>query len=338
MSRKNNFDLIDQLEDLENIPAIRNVTEDEYRQRPSRNNTSKQLNIDEISSLAEQENEIIFSYSASKHEKEWLIRSLADFYRQQWFDDVLRLIKGGGKEASVYQCSGNGTTGREYIAAKVYRPRKFRQLRNDSLYREGRLVLDDEGHEIHDGGALHAMRQRTKFGLRLMHTSWIEHEFQTLQLLHQAGADVPEPYASGNNAILMAYIGWEDLPAPTLNNVNLSVKQARQVFERVIHNVELMLSKHRVHGDLSAFNILYLDGEVSLIDFPQSIDPDINRNAYAIFCRDILRLCEYFQVQGLTCDPHSLADDLWLKHGYAIREPVDPRLISIEDLDDDGFF
>ncbi len=99
-----------------------------------------------------------------------------------------------------------------------------------------------------------------------------------------------------------------------------------------------MLSKHRVHGDLSAFNILYLDGEVSLIDFPQSIDPDINRNAYAIFCRDILRLCEYFQVQGLTCDPHSLADDLWLKHGYAIREPVDPRLISIEDLDDDGFF
>jgi RIO kinase 1 len=335
MSRKNNFDLLDQLEGLENIPAIRNVTEDEYRQRPSRNNKSKQLNTDEISTLAEQENEIIFSYSASKHEKAWLIRSLADFYRQHWFDDVLRLIKGGGKEASVYQCAGNGTTQREYIAAKVYRPRKFRQLRNDSLYREGRLVLDDEGHEIHDGGALHAMHQRTKFGLRVMHTSWIEHEFQTLCLLHQAGADVPEPFASGNNAILMAYIGWEDLPAPTLNTVNLSIREARKVFDRVIHNVEIMLSNHRIHGDLSAFNILYLDGAISLIDFPQAIDPDINRNAYAIFNRDILRLCEYFQAQGLRCDPRSLADDLWIKHDYAIKEPADPRLFSLEDLDED---
>jgi RIO kinase 1 len=335
MSKNNNFDLIDQLEGLENIPPIRNVAGEELSQRRSQKNNTKKTTVDDISELVEQENGIVFSYCASKHEKEWLISSLADFYRQQWFDDVLRLIKGGGKEASVYQCVGNETTQSNYIAAKVYRPRKFRQLRNDSLYREGRLVLDDEGHEIHDGGALHAVRQRTKFGLRVMHTSWIEHEFQTLNLLHQAGADVPEPYASGNNAILMAYIGWDDLPAPTLNMVNLGIKEARQVFDRVIHNVEIMLSYNRVHGDLSAFNILYYDGEISLIDFPQSIDPDVNRNAYAIFIRDILRLCDYFQAQGLECNPRSLAEDLWTKHDYPIRQPVDPQLLSVEDLEND---
>jgi RIO kinase 1 len=196
-------------------------------------------------------------------------------------------------------------------------------------------VLDDEGHEIHDDRAMHPVRQRTKYGLRVMHTSWIEHEFQTLNLLHQAGADVPEPYASGNNAILMAYIGWDDLPAPTLNMVNLTVNEARQVFDQVIYNIEIMLSNHRVHGDLSAFNYLYLDGTISLIDFPQAVDPDVNRNAYAIFCRDILRLCEYFLAHGLKCDPHSLADDLWIKHGYTIKAPVDPRLFPIEDLNND---
>jgi len=329
MSHNQNFDLVDQIEDLEDIPSIRNVSINEFRRKTSIK--SKKLISHKIPDIAEQEQELRFSYRASKHEKEWLIRSLKDFYEQQWFDDILRIIKGGGKEASVYQCAGNETTQSQYIAAKVYRPRKFRQLRNDSLYREGRLILDDEGHEIHDDRALHAVNQRTTFGMRVMHTSWIEHEFQTLQLIHQAGADVPKPYASGNNAILMAYIGWDDLSAPTLNMVQLEQKEVRRIFDNVIHNVEIMLENHRVHGDLSAYNILYFEGKITLIDFPQAIDPDHNRNAYSIFCRDLTRLCEYFQSQKLSCDPTHLAEDLWTKHGYKIRQPVDPRLMSMND-------
>ncbi len=288
----------------------------------------------QMEKLAEEENELDFSYHASKHEKAWLIDSLADFYRQQWFDDILTLVKSGGKEASVYQCLGNQTTGEKYIAAKVYRPRRFRQLRNDSLYREGRVNLDDEGHEIHDDRAIHAIRKRTRFGMRLLHTSWIEHEFQTLTLLYEAGADVPQPFISGNNAILMAYVGWDDLPAPTLNTVDLEPGETNSIFDRIIHNVELMLENHRVHGDLSAFNILYFDGEISLIDFPQVIDPDVNRNAYPIFRRDILRLCEYFQAQGKKCNPGKLAEDLWLKYGFPIHEAADPRLVALEELDE----
>jgi len=333
MSTNNKFDLIDQLEDLEDIPAIRNIPNHEYRRRASSKSKLKQLFHDEMSELAEQENDITFSYSASKHEREWLISSLEEFYRQQWFDDVLRLVKGGGKEASVYQCVGNATTQSSFLAAKVYRPRKFRQLRNDSLYRQGRLILDDEGHELHDDRALHAVSQRTTFGLRVLHTSWIEHEYQTIKLLHHAGADVPKPYANGNNAILMAYIGWDDLAAPTLNTVNLKVSEAQRIFDQIIHNVEVMLENQRVHGDLSAYNILYCEGEITLIDFPQAIDPDVNRNAYPIFCRDITRLCEYFQGQGLKCEPGKLAEDLWLKHGYKIRLMVDPRMLSSDDFD-----
>lgn len=327
----NTFELHDQLEDLENIPAIRNVPESLLRQRNNPHKGKRQSIPDQMAELAEEEHTLTFTHSASKHEKEWLISSLEAFYHQQWFDDVLSLIKGGGKEASVYQCLGNETTQTRYLAAKVYRPRKFRQLRNDSLYREGRLHLDDEGHEIKNGGALHAINKRTTLGMRLLHTSWIEHEFQTMTLLHEAGADVPQPYVSGNNAILMEYIGWDDMPAPTLNTINLDLVEAQGLFDQAIHNIEIMLAQDRVHGDLSAYNILYFEGAIYLIDFPQAIDPAVNRNAFAIFQRDMMRLCDYFHTQGVNCNPESLAKDLWVKHGFHISQPVDPRLLPIEE-------
>ncbi len=330
MTTNHQFELYEQMEDLQGLPPIRNVPEDQLRYRHPDRKKNKENNNIETFALEEQENVFTFSYGASKHEEIWLNDSLKDFYQQHWFDDILRLIKGGGKEASVYQCLANQSAKNKYVAAKVYRPRKFRQLRNDALYREGRLHLDDEGHEIRDGRAIHAINKRTNFGKRLLHTSWIEHEFQAMSLLHKAGADVPEPFASGNNAILMTYIGWDDTPAPTLNMIELNPREANRLFDKAIENIEIMLSNHLVHGDLSAYNILYLDGKITLIDFPQAIDPRVNRNAYAIFRRDITRLCEYFQSQDLDCNPISLADQLWEKHGYSIRPSIDPQLIEMD--------
>ena len=102
-------------------------------------------------------------------------------------------------------------------------------------------------------------------------------------MLKQAGADVPAIFDSGNNAILMSYIGEAEMPAPALNKVDLDPAEARELFERVLQNVEIMLAHDRVHGDLSAYNILYWDGEITLIDFPQAISPKDNRNAWFIF-------------------------------------------------------
>jgi RIO kinase 1 len=332
MSTKHHFELYEQLEDFEGLPPIRNVPDAQLRGRKAAVKGSNRKRSD--LTLTDEEEKFRCSYGAAKHEKEWLVNSLEDFYHQRWFDDILRLIKGGGKEASVYQCLANNTTGGQYLAAKVYRPRKFRQLRNDSLYREGRLHLDDEGHEIHDDRAIHAIHQRTKFGMQLLHTSWIEHEFQTMRLLHEAGADVPQPFVSSNNAILMAYIGWEELPAPTLNTVNLSQNELKIIFDKVLWNVEIMLDNQRVHGDLSAYNILYFEGEIFLIDFPQAVDPFVNRNAYAIFQRDLRRLFEYFQRGGLDCDPKDWARTLWQRHGYQVGPSIHPKLMEPEILDD----
>jgi len=209
-----------------------------------------------------------------------------------------------------------------FIAAKVYRPRRFRNLKNDHLYREGRTRLDEDGHEIIDGGMLHAMNKRTEYGLKLMHTSWIEYEYRTMQVLYNAGASVPQPLARGDNAILMTYLGDEDFPAPMLNTIDLEPDEVRYIFEIILENIEVMLVNNIIHGDLSPYNILYWQGEITIIDFPQSINPHQNRNAFSIFERDVKRICQYFAKQGLEVDAKQTAAQLWMSHQCPIfQEP-----------------
>lgn len=269
----------------------------------------------ELSTQYDDLREYDFSYEASRHESWWLLDSLGPFFDEQWFDDVLSIIK-GGKEASVYLCQGNPTSGKQFLAAKVFRPRSLRNLRKDYLYREGRAQLDSDGLEIVDDRQARAMRKRTTYGQELLHTSWIEHEYRTLKILHQAGGDVPVPYASDHNAILMDYVGDRDLAAPTLNGIRIGKSEAAMLFERVLKNLNVMLDQERVHGDLSAYNILYWEGEIYLIDFPQAINPHRNPNAYTIFQRDVKRVCDYFNAQGVRADPYTLAEELWTRHGF----------------------
>lgn len=310
------------------------------QKRPQRVYKPKRSAVDIAASLAADrtgEDEFDFSYHASRHERQWIVDSLGNFYDSHWLTDVTRLIK-SGKEASVYQCATHPETfpgGKPYLAAKVYRPRRFRNLKNDHLYREGRSDLDADGNLINDDGMLHAIRKRTEYGRQLLHASWIEYEFQTMTNLLSAGADVPFPHTRGDNAILMAYIGDADMAAPTLNSVNLEPGEARRLFDRVVHNIDLMLANRTVHGDLSAYNLLYWEGEITLIDFPQAIDPLINRNALPIFERDVRRIWEYFVSQkGADGDPRQLARALWKKHRYPMKPDVHPGLLDEDNRDD----
>jgi RIO kinase 1 len=342
VSRLSYLDDLEEIEEQNALPAIRNMSERDRRshitprkKRPADRPSQAKI-IANLAGQAEDQKEFDFTYHASRHERAWILDSLTGFHDGKWLNDILRLIQ-GGKEAHVYQCQANTSVGglqNPYIAAKVYRPRRFRSLKNDHLYREGRQHLDADGNVVIDDGMLHAMAQRTGYGLELLHTDWIMHEYQALQTLHTAGADVPVPLVSGNNAILMAYVGGDETPAPTLNSIHLEKREAQRLFERVLHNIRLMLAQRCVHADLSAYNILYWEGEITLIDFPQAIDPLINRSAFAIFERDVRRVCEYFARQGIKSNPRRLASDLWRTHGYHISPEVHPALLDPEDRRD----
>jgi RIO kinase 1 len=142
-----------------------------------------------------------------------------------------------------------------------------------------------------------------------------------MRVLHDAGALVPKPYMRGSNAILMEYMGEVDAPAPTLNHVTLDPVEAQHLFDQLMDNVRLMLMHDRIHADLSAYNVLYWEGEVKIIDFPQAIDPATNRHAYAILQRDVTRLCQYFQPYGIKVDDRKLVKNLWAEY-VATRNPA----------------
>lgn len=268
------------------------------------------------------------SYTPARFEEVWLRSSLRSFYDQDLISDVLAQIK-GGKEANVYRCQAHPRTGVELLAAKVYRPRKFRNLANDRVYREGRPILTGEGRPVKasDHRIIRAVDKKTDFGVQVQHTSWLMYEYTTLEQLSAAGGAVPKPIAANENAILMGYQGDAYRAAPALHQISLRPREARRLFDEVLRNVELLLQHGLIHGDLSAYNILYWEGQITLIDFPQVASVDTNRNAEDLLRRDVRRVCDYFARQGVPSDAIAIAQNLWQRYGI----PDDPALSFVEE-------
>jgi RIO kinase 1 len=212
-----------------------------------------------------------------------------------------------GKEASVYCCQSHPRLGKGLFAAKTYRPRSQRSFKNDGVYQQGRTT--------HDARADRAIANRSTNGMAMQFGMWIGCEFETLRRLHAAGADVPEPIAQAGSVILMEYFGEWGSVAPQLQNVQLGAHEVGPIFGQILDNVEIMLDQDRVHGDLSAYNVLYWEGKVQVIDFPQAVDPMDNPDAYALFCRDLERIYAYFAPYGVRCDTRHLARKMWIDCG-----------------------
>ena len=302
-------------EDIEGfIPYLvpdRRAHRAERGQREARPPQRLPVVIPETAVMISDENEMVMTFGAGASEETLLQTALGGFYRDHVITDVLARVK-GGKEANVYCCQAHPGTGLSLIAAKIYRPQAHRTMRNDAIYREGRLMLDDEGKGIMRGARLkRAIAKKTDFGREVMTFSWIEHEYDMLQLLHAAGADVPRPIGHVSNAILMEYLGDVNDPAPNLNSVVLSRTAARVMFKRLLWHVELMLKHNRIHSDLSAYNILYWESKAVVIDFPQAVVALTNPHAFDLLQRDIERLCQYFARYGIQANAPALAARLW---------------------------
>jgi RIO kinase 1 len=156
-----------------------------------------------------------------------------------------------------------------------------------------------------------AVAKRSKVGLEILHSSWLTNELNMLRTLHAAGVIVPKPLGSNDNAIVMEFLGDEVYAAPPLESVTLQKREAQRLFKLLVDNVLLMLKLGVVHGDLSAFNVLYWQGEVRIIDFPQALNVEKNPHAYKVFVRDVTRVCDYFARYDIRTYAAGLAKDLW---------------------------
>ena len=341
MNTDESIDLFNDLDDTEQTENFINKNKRPQRFHERHFKYVRAANAEFLKGQDDSSKSFKFTYKAARFEEWWLLESLGSFYEHKWISDVLRRLK-GGKEASVYLCQAAAESdahpepSREakLLTAKVYRPRSLRNLKNDGIYRTGRTDLGEDGNALFKAADVNAIRKRSTYGEELRHTSWIAYELQTLEILYEAGADVPKPYALEKNAILMEYIGDIGTAAPTLNSVTLDRDEAKPLFERVIRNVDLLLANERIHGDLSAYNILYWDGDITLIDFPQVVHPEANPSAWVIFLRDVTRVCQYFAAQGVKVNARKLAAELWTAHGHKVVQEVHPSQLDAESKED----
>lgn len=252
-------------------------------------------------SVASEDEEL--SRFASRESDRSDLLAIQEFIDEGYITGVSNVVK-SGKEAAVYRCRAHRTIGAEFAIAKVYHDHVHRAFGRSGLYEEGR--------PMGPGQVRRAVAARTEFGREAELSMWVDHEFELLSALNYAGADVPAPYACTDRAVLMEEVTGVDGPAVQLQHAALPLDEAQTVLDRILWNVEVFLRENVVHGDLSAFNILWDGSRATIIDLPQGIDPRKNQNAQRLLERDIKNVASYFSRYPVErLDAQQMARNLW---------------------------
>ena len=109
----------------------------------------------------------------------------------------------------------------------------------------------------------------------------------------------------------MEFIGDETgNPAPRISDLKMEKEEAEDAFWQSVQNLKRIVSSGRVHGDYSAFNILWHDRKAVVIDFPQVMDFKKNTNAISFLERDVHSLCWSFSKQGVNSNERQILRDV----------------------------
>lgn len=209
-----------------------------------------------------------------------LLINTIDHLRQDFEDlEYLREVK-SGKEATVHLVKSQG----ELLALKVYKPHAVNSARGTYMH-TGQL----------DGRVQRALKKRTERGKKMEKSLWTYTEYNNLNKLYESGASVPEVYGFTSAAILMQFIGDGINPAPRLSETSLTLAQAEHALDVVIENILIFYEAGVIHGDLSAYNILWFNEHPYIIDFPQALNIYHNRNAFPKLMKDLENTTRYFE-------------------------------------------
>jgi RIO kinase 1 len=128
---------------------------------------------------------------------------------------------------------------------------------------------------------------------------WARKEYSNLRQAYEAEVRVPEPLSLHKNVLVMEFIGEGGVPAPTLEETDVTGRD----YLAVIKQVRLLYRKASlVHADLSAYNVFKLHGRVTLFDFGSAVD--VRHPMSSEFLRrDLDNLNSFFARRGIKIKP-----------------------------------
>lgn len=188
-----------------------------------------------------------------------------------------------GKEATVYVVERAG----HLSAAKVYKARDERTFKKTASYVEGR-------NQTRNSRDRRAMQNKSAYGRGLIEDSWQDMEFHALRAAFDGGVRVPEPYLLYENVLFMELIvDAAGAPASRMADFTLDAEEASRLHQEVFLQVKALLGTGRIHGDLSAYNVLMAADGPTIIDMPQVVEVAGNNNARQILRRDLRNITEH---------------------------------------------
>jgi RIO kinase 1 len=135
-------------------------------------------------------------------------------------------------------------------------------------------------------------------------------EYDLLLACFKAGMHVPTPIGRVGNYLTLRFIGDELEPAPQLRTVEL--EDPEKVLDQILDDYLIMYGDvHHVHGDLSAYNILWWKDTPWIIDMPQAscVNPWSDmKQVVSLLRRDIINVLRYFKKYGISRDPDYIVD------------------------------
>ncbi len=236
-------------------------------------------------------------------------RPTPDWLIDEPYTDTDLGVLRSGKEAQISLIERTGPDGRTgLLARKRYLPRQVAPkgelealgvqrastFRNDVEYREGRQFRKSRDRR--------AVERMTAHGKRLLQSRWTGHEYETMETLWRAGLSVPYPIGYADDLFDLEYLGDRDGAAPQLRAARLDRAATEEAFQQLLDGLEIMVAEGIVHGDLSAYNLLWWDRRLWFIDFPQAVDLAANPQGIGYLHHDVTNICQWFASRGLEVD------------------------------------
>lgn len=230
------------------------------------------------------------------------------------YEDHPRGTLMSGKEAEIFLVERRFASGPRLLAHKRYRPRypvkgqlreegfsNSTRYRGDTIYKASWFLPTRDKRAVMGG---------TRYGHELAGRVWPMQEFANLRQAWEAGASVPYPVEQTDHGLLMEFIGDESQAAPKLVQARLSAVELASAWEQLVDNLRALTAAGLVHADLSAYNLLWWEGTLVVIDLPQAVEFTTNTDAFELLHRDVANVGGWFSRRGIAVEVEAFYAEL----------------------------